>query len=538
MRFIFSTRCRIPAATSRFATALSLLALIVIGVACDQFESHAPQKYFSETRVPVQDEFRWSNGSAIKTIDPALAFNSPESDVVRAIYEGLTDLNPETLDAIPSIAESWTQSVDGRVWIFTLRDDARWSNGDVVTAHDFVRSWKRLATEGLPVSLSPLVTNINGLSESKSRQNDSSRGDEPSGDVTTAIDDFILQVVLAEPDTDLPKVLSHQIFRPVHSSFDAQSNGPDSPLPVTNGAFRIESVSNNEILLGRSSLFWDADQVGVARVRFVMSQSAEQALDDYRAGRLDAVTNFDFEPLALKLLSSYSDFRRSNHSAVNLYEFNVERAPFSDERVREAFSLALARERLVQSETSGAMGPATSLTPFTENFGKVAEDVARAKVLMAEAGFPEGKDFPQVTLVVNRNDLQARVARFAARAWKAALGVEVRIETREMGDIEAVRRSGEFDMIRRGVVFPTPSIKAAQDLIFDDANPAEKLAESRAVSVASSGESVEEKEEIPFAVIALYFPKSYSLVKPSVRGFSVNSFGASPVKKVTLSKSG
>lgn len=515
---------------------ISTIVLALGASSCDQLERHSPQKYFSETRTSKKDEFRWSNGSQIKTLDPSKALSAPESDVVKAIYEGLTDSDPETLDATPSVARSWTQSEDGRVWIFTLRDDARWSNGDVVTAHDFIRSWKRLPSRDLPDSFARLVGNIEGLSEIADRDQVQRKDGDPVDGATVAVDDFLLQVSLIEPDPDLPKILSHQIFRPVHSGFAADSPLSEATLPITNGAFRIVSLTTDEIVLERSPLFWGADDVEVATVRFVMSENAEKALDEYRAGRLDAVTNFEFEPLALKLLSSYSDFQRSTHAAVNLYEFNTARAPFSDERVREAFAVSIARDLLVQSETAGAMKPATSLAPFIEKFGTVAEDPERAKQLMSDAGFPGGKDFPTVVLVINRNDLQVRVARFIARSWKNVLGVDVRVEIRELTELEGIRASGQFDIIRRGIVFPTSSIKAAQDLIFDEGNFAEQIAERRSEATTESGERVTEKEEIPFALTALYFPKSYSLMKPSVKGFSVNSFGASSLKQVRTSK--
>jgi oligopeptide transport system substrate-binding protein len=219
---------------------------------------------------------------------------------------------------------------------------------------------------------------------------------------------------------------------------------------------------------------------------------------------------------------------------VNLYEFNTDVAPFNDEKVREAFSLALERDRLVQKETAGAMSPATSLVPFIDSFVMTEENADKAKRLLAEAGFPDGRDFPSVTLVVNRNDLQLRIARAAVRAWKSALGVEVQIEIKELKDIEPTRDAGTFNIIRRGIVFPTASEKIARELIFDS----QRADETPRASKPDIGENISEEKtenrEVPFKSIALYFPRSYSLVKPSVDGFSINLFGATPVKKVSV----
>jgi len=537
MTRIFSRHARFHPRKSWLAPAMVIFVLSMLSLSCSQLQPHATQKYFSETRDAGVDEFRWSNGSEIKSIDPAKSITAPESDVIKAVYEGLTDLDSKTFEPMPSIAKSWTQSEDGLVWTFTLRDDARWSNGDSVTAHDFVRSWKRLGKLGLPESLKGLIENIKGLHGTDSNEMNSMVEDESPLDGPKATDDFILQVSLVEADPDFAKVMAHQIFRPIHQNGEMDATEAEKALPVTNGAYRFVSISEAEILLEKSPLFWDASRVAVNRVRFVMSENAEQALDEYREGRLDAVTNFDFEPLALKLLSSYSDFQRSVHSAVNLYEFNLERGPFTDSRVREAFSLALDRERLVQSETSGAMRPASSLVPFIESLGKTEEDATRAKELLAEAGFPDGVDFPSVTLVINRNDLQLRIARFALRSWKTVLGIDVQLEVRELKEMDSVRSSGEFDMIRRGVVFPTPSERAARALLFmlesgDKENP-----EEARFSIATSAGLDQVDMEKPFALMPLYFPKSYSLVKPSIKGFSINVFGATPVKRISITES-
>ena len=516
------------------SVAILLVCVSLLGSSCSQLEKPATQIYFSETRESAPNEFRWSNGSEMKTLDPLRATSAPESDVVKAVYEGLTDLDPKTFEAVPAIAKSWTTSEDGKVWSFILREDARWSNGDPVTAHDFVRSWRRAASLEIVEPYKDLLGNIKGLSDEENQPNGSPSDKKESSTTTVATDDFVLQVSLIEPDSDFVKILAHQMFRPVHASFDSTASESEPRIPITSGAYRFVSITEKEIVLEKSPVFWDAQRVGTGRVRFVMSQDAEQALDAYREGRLDAVTNFDFEPLALKLLSTYSDFRRSIHSAVNLYEFNIDAPPFNDERIREAFSLALERDRLVQKETAGAMSPATSFVPFIDSFGKTEEDVEKAKRLLAEAGFPEGRDFPPVTLVVNRNDLQLRIARAAARTWKTVLGVDVQIEIKELKDMEATRDAGSFNIIRRGIVFPTASAKIAKDLIFDSQRADETSRANKSESGESQSDEKMENLEVPFKSIALYFPRSYSLVKPSVDGFSINLFGATSVKSVSV----
>src|SRR5688500_9924264 len=115
---------------------------------CTELKRPEPNPYLSETQPPPKQEFRWANGGMPKSLDPARAFAAPETDVVRAIYEGLTEVDSKTLEAIPGVAEKWSVSADGKTWTFTLREDAKWSNGKAVTANDFVRSWNRLLDLG------------------------------------------------------------------------------------------------------------------------------------------------------------------------------------------------------------------------------------------------------------------------------------------------------------------------------------------------------------------------------------------------------
>src|ERR1043165_6165124 len=139
--------------------------IIILGLfltACSELEKPKTEPFYAQTAPPQKKEFRWSNGKMPKSFDPALASAPPETDIIRAVFEGLTDTNPKTLEAVPSVAEKWTASEDFKTWTFYLRKDAKWSNGENVKAQDFVRSWKRLAEMGAKVSHAQLLENIVG----------------------------------------------------------------------------------------------------------------------------------------------------------------------------------------------------------------------------------------------------------------------------------------------------------------------------------------------------------------------------------------
>ena len=598
--------------TSIFTLLLS--AFVLSAVSCTQLKKPEPQPYFSENVPPSVQEFRWSNGKLPKSFDPALAAAAPETDIVRALYEGLTGADPSTLKEIPGVAESWSATDDFRVWTFQLRKDAKWSNGKPVTANDFVRSWKRLIKMGDKAAHSNLLSNIAGVPSSGGdaaadeaeqlltsvperpavnapvqqlapvQSNSNSRpARTPSANSNTAadvqnapgvvlpdlgieaVDELTLKVTLLLPDEEFPRLVSHPVFRPIFNNGEEFVGKELNPTIVTNGPFVVKGIEPGGLILERSGEYWNRENVKLERVRIVAMESSEKALAAYRAGELDAITNASFSPLALKLLSPYEDFRKTTHSALNFYEVNTKKGPLSDRRVREALSNAIERERLTEGELEGLSRPALCSLAFrTGSKKELTQDKEKAKDLLEEAGFPEGDGFPVIRLVINRNDTQQRVARSVAKMWKQNLNVETEIIVKEAGEVEQTRKSGDFDLLRRGVVFPTSDEIASFRELFGtaaetraaDSRPTEsatpvptpdvqlipretplgplvpgeqRLSEQAPVSIVAEDEAIYELRAIP-----LYFPTSYSLIKPYVSGFQMNSLDILDLSNVTI----
>jgi oligopeptide transport system substrate-binding protein len=609
-----------PHSLISFSPLILLVLFSIFLTACSEFEKPKTEPFYAQTAPPQKKEFRWSNGRMPKSLDPAHAGAPPETDVVRAVFEGLTDTNPKTLEATASVAEKWTVSEDFKTWTFFLRKDAKWSNGERVTAADFVRSWKRLAVMGEKVSHPRLLENIVGAlalrpaiapaapvepnillksvpeqnlpilgSNTNSAQRTETKPPATSEKTTSpteretkskqpaeikfgveAVGDFTLKVSLLEPDKDFPALVAHPMFRPIYGDGKDFEDGKLNAAVVTNGAFRIASIGQDGITLDRSETFWGRDRVELERVRFVPMETAEKALEAYRMGEIDAVTNANFEPLALKLLTPYSDFKRKTHSALNFYEFNRTKKPFDDRRVREALAISIERERLTEIEMDGSTRPALSFLPFDdENNKKLVQDKERAKELLVEAGFEDGEDFPVIRLVINRNDVQQRIARAIVKMWKQTLNIDTVIVVKEAAEVETARQKGEFDVLRRGVVLPTADETAGLMAIFEPETepegailPPEKNPQSlpgalnnsntepnNSTQTPSDGQTppnapaeiieappilteAEAIAEIP--AIPLYFPTSYSLVKPYIQGFEINTLDAPSLKDVKI----
>jgi len=571
------------------------LVTVLFCASCTELKRPEPNPYLSETQPPPKQEFRWANGGMPKNLDPARAFAAPETDVVRAIYEGLTEVDSKTLEAIPGVAEKWSVSDDGKTWTFTLRDDAQWSNGRAVTANDFVRSWNRLLDLGDRTAHRHLLDNfavaaggeqklsdaedfveqtatpeisedyVDGEANPEPSETDSNTNtDKPKPppvrlDVS-APDVRTLVVKLNRPDKDLAKLVSHPIFRPVYGSGESLLKPRLDPKTVTNGAFKITSIKKDGISLERSETYWNSDNVKLDSVEFVPAAKADEALEAYRTGKVDAVTNADIAPLAQKVFSSYGDFRSNAFAALNYYEVNHKKPPFNDRRVREALAIAIERERLVGGDLEGTMRPAFSLLPFAAGPAtRLVQDKDRARDLLEQAGFAGARGFPVIRLVVNRNETQMRIARLIAKMWKDNLNIETEVVVKDNAEIAETRRQMDFDLLRRGVVLPVADEAASISAIL--ANPGESEPELSSVRTqespsnrtsnsntqnanANSSTQIRPESHKPvlsqeaalydLRAIPLYFPTSFALVKPYVSGFELNTLDAPLLSDVSI----
>lgn len=600
----------------RVGLAVSLtLCLTIASGGC--FSSNDGEAFYGRVNTPGGQEFRWSDGGLPQIFDPALAAAPPDTDVVRAMFEGLTEYAPQTLSPISGVAIRWESAADDREWTFHLRHDARWSNGEPVTAHDFVRSWQRTLQLGERAPHAKLLANLEGaqgkaisqtISAPPAANNDENAAIEdlktpdPSAGPETAknelgveaLNDFTLKVRLQRPDKNFPALVAHPVFRPVYQ-FESAKNGGSvetvdpggkeissdtarqtTGVPViSNGAFNLSAQAADGVVLERARSYWNAKIVSLERVRFVAAPDAEAALSAYRAGEVDAVTNANIEPLAMKLLSPYQDFRRATFGALTYYDFNTTRPPFNDRRVRQALSFAIDRQRLSADTLGGATEAADKFLPTQADSDeesteakvqRISFDAGVARRLLSEAGFPGGGNFPRIRLLVNRNEQHRAVAVAIAAMWRNVLGIETDIMLRNWDEYEAALRSGDYDVARRSNVMQTIDGQTnmlamfAPDRLNFDANSGmssnddaeartspsrrpdthgEPLTGEEKRSVSSSANPAQQiqteqqaLEDLP--AIPIYFASSYALVKPYVAGFDSNLLDAPSLQHVRI----
>ena len=521
----------------RFSGLCSLvLAACLVHTGC--FATSEPSTYYGKVNTPRAQEFRWSNGGLPQTFDPAFAAAPPDTDAVRALFEGLTDYDPATLKPVPAVATHWESSNDGRVWTFYLRDNARWSNGEKVTAEDFVRSWERTLKIGPLAPHTDLLSNIEGATPTLSA---------PHHFGARALNEHVLQVTLQQADNSFPALVAHPVFRPVKVADATSTNRLESHELVSNGAFQLSETDWDRVRLERAKTYWDGDSVALDRVTFVNASDAEQALTAYEAGEIDAITNAPFEPLALKLLAPYKDFHRSTFGALTYYSLNTAHQPFDDVRVREALALAIDRERVSRDDLGGSTEPAGKFLPeeisgerpVVDQTELLGHDVNKARELLAAAGHPNGEGFPVIRLLINRNEQQRIVAQSIAAMWKATLNIETEILIRNWDEYEAAIKTGDYDIVRRGVVMQTTNELMNLKMLFERDNHALPLPSPGEQAKAATPEELQVVETETQALkelkaMPIYFASAYSLVKPYVSGFDSNVLDAPSLKKTRI----
>lgn len=525
--------------------------------------------------MPHSQDFRWSDGGLPQTFDPAFAAAPPDTDAVRAIFEGLTDYDARTLQPVPAVAKSWESSDDGRVWTFYLRDDALWSNGEPVVAQDFVRSWQRAVRIGQLSPHTELLTNIVGArgvpanenSEKQKPAKRSKRGRQSQTQIRTqtfgaeALGEHVLRVRLRHGDPNFPALVAHSVFRPVKLNDDTHLRRLSPAEVVSNGAFLLSKTETDRVLLERANHYWGRSDVELQHVEFVGAADAEAALAAYRAGDIDAVSNAAFEPLALKLLTPYKDFRRSTYGALTYYSFNTSKPPFDDVRVRQALTIAIDRERISRDDLDGATEPArkflpesmsSSDKPVVDKSELLDQDTQQAKSLLGEAGYPDGDGFPIVRLLINRNDQQRVVAQSVAAMWRSVLNIQTEIVMRSWEEYETLVQAGAYDVVRRGMVMQTTDEFTNLRMMFsaeseegssqkvgtDSRALASRTAETKNLSPKSreSANPIESEAQAlnQLRAMPIYFASSYSLVRPYVSGFDANVLDAPSLKSVRI----
>ncbi|ERK18088.1 Oligopeptide ABC transporter, periplasmic oligopeptide-binding protein OppA [Pantoea sp. AS-PWVM4] len=482
-----------------------------------------------------------NNGSEVASLDPQKIEGVPESNVIQSLLDGLvnTDNNGKI---VPGVAEKW-QNDQGRVWTFTLRDNARWSDGEPVTAQDFVYSWQRLAD---PKTASPYasylqaahVENIDAVMSGKTK---------PTALGVKALDARHFQVTLSEP---VPWFLSmvantamKPVYRPAVEQWGEQWTQPEHY--VSNGPYTLSQwVVNEKIVVKRNPLYWDNAHTVIEEGVYLPLSSENSDVNRYRSGGTDMTNSVVPPDMFHKLQQDLGDeVKVSPLLCTFYYEINNKKAPFTDARVRTALKLTLDRDIIAQKVMGQGQIPAYSLTPpFTDGITlsppawfkqTQAERNAAAKKLLAEAGFNDQHPL-RFTLLYNTSEQNKKQAIAAASMWQKNLGAVVTLQNQEWKTLLETRHQAQYDVVRAtwcadynepstflNMLLTGASINTAfySSPAFDQLMN-KTLTVSDAAARAALYQQAETQLDKDSAIIPVYYRVSVRLVKPWVGGFT------------------
>ncbi len=401
-------------------------------------------------------ELRRALSAEPESLDPHIARSVPAAKVLGDLYEGLITLGPDA-SLQPGAARSWRVSEDGLTWTFELREGLAWSNGDPLGAEDFVWSFRRLldpATGAFYASaLAPLAGARSILA-----------GDAPPETLGVAAPaPAVLEIRLEHPLGDLAHRLAHASAAPVHRpSVEAWGEGHAVPgRLVTNGPYRlVERVIGGGITLEKNLYYRDPLSVPIERVRYLPMEDEMAEYNRYRSGELDITSRVPAPVFAELAAAGTGELRVAPYLGVYYLGFNLREAPFREAPLlRRALSLAIDRDRLVESVTGRGELPAWSWVPpavagYTppqagEAGAPRERRIAEARRLYAESGY--GPERPLAfTLRYNTSDENRRIAAALQSMWRETLGAEVELANQEFRVMIAENQRGDVPGLFRG----------------------------------------------------------------------------------------
>ncbi|WP_011959315.1 ABC transporter substrate-binding protein [Psychrobacter raelei] len=398
-----------------------------------------------------------NNAAEPESLDPQKVSGVPEAAVIRQMLVGLTTTDRDG-KTIPGMAESW-ESTDNKVWTFKIRD-AKWSNGDPVTANDFVYSWRRLLD---PNTASPYASYLVDAKVAGAEAIMEGKAAVDSLGVK-ALDDKTLQVTLSEPVPYFPDTLIHTSVKPVNQKAVEQfgDKWTDPANIVVNGPYKIsEWQVNDKIVLTRNESYYDNANTTLEKITMLAIPSSTTDVARYQAGEID-VTNEELPSEQFKSLKEQlgDEVSVSPMLCTYYYEFNTVKPPFNDARVRRALALALDRNTITDKVVGQGQTPAYQLTPVSTNGMEnntpewqnwdQARRVEEAKKLLNEAGYSESKPL-KFELLYNTSDNHKKIAVAASSLWKQSLGfVDVSLINKEWKTYLDTRRNGNYQVARAG----------------------------------------------------------------------------------------
>lgn len=371
------------------------------------------------------------NGPEPESLDPALVTAEADGRIVGSLFEGLTRFKPETATPEPGLAERWEISDNGRIYTFHLRSSAMWSTGEPITANDVAYSWRRLLEPSTGCVYSGLLFYLKNAEAFAT-----GKLSDPSKLGLRVVDNYTVQIELDDPSPFFLDICALPTLTIVPRQAIERYGDRwimSSPLP-TSGAYELVSWRlNDRIRLKKNAHYWDASNTRSAVVDLLRGANASTVLNLYETGQADIVWDKELVPVELMdILRNRPDFHTFPYLGTYFIRFNVTRKPFDDVRVRKALALAIDKQHIISKIMKAGEKVADQLVPpglpnYTSPPG-LGFDPAEARRLLAEASFPEGRNFPRFHYMYNNTGkVHEQIAVELQAMWRRELGIQVEL---------------------------------------------------------------------------------------------------------------
>lgn len=498
----------------------------------------------------------FSVGSEPSDLDPQTVSGTGDGKIVQSLFEPLVTYAPGTLAPVPGLAEKWDISADGLTYTFQIRADAKWSNGEALTAQDVVDAWQRILTPSLGSEWAYFLYILKGAE---------AYGKGETKDFSTvgvgARDAHTLVVTLAHPAPYFLQVLLNSPWRPVNvrairAVGDPYQRGTKWTLPgklVSSGPFVLkEWTLNQRVVVEKSPTYWDRDRVKLKAVHFYPIDNGDAEERAYRAGQLHVTWAVPLSKV-LPLQNEKSPALRIDPLLeTHFFRLNVRKAPFNDPRVRRALSLAVDREAIASKILPGGRRPApTFVPPFLTGYTPPARqgyDLAAARQLLSDAGFANGKGLPPIEILYHNSEILALVAEAIQQMWHRDLGLEVRIANQEKKTVYASRRAGDYQAVLGTWTADYLDATTFLDMWRSDsgnnqtgwadpaydalANRADQMADAAARAKVLAEEEALVLDAAP--IVPVYFNTHVYLLNPAVKGWHTTPMDHTDYRYVSI----
>jgi oligopeptide transport system substrate-binding protein len=496
------------------------------------------------------------NGKEVQDLDPHIVNSVSSLNIISALLEGLVSEDPHDLHPVPGVAERWEISPDEKTYTFHLRPDAKWSNGDPVTAGDFVESYHRILSRTLA---SPVAYMLYPVEKAEAFNKGEIENFDQVG--FRALDQHTLEIRLTNPTPYFLSLLNHYSWFPVHiptiskygPAFERGSRWTKPDRFIGNGPFTLEEWRlNSRVRVQKSATYWDAARVRLNEIVFHTIDSNDVEERAFRSGQLHVTDSMPVNRIDRYRRENPGRLRIDPYLGSYFFRVNVTRPVLNNRLVRRALVMAIDRRSIANNVWRGSLLPADYFTPpNTAGYtcqSSVPYDVEQAREALAKAGFPNGRDFPPIEILFNTSENHKLTCEAIQQMWKKNLNINAALLNQEEKVYFDSRRQMNYQVYRstwisdyldpnsfldlwvtRGTNNATGWSNAEYDRLIAEAS--QTLDQAARFAAFQKAEAIL-LDEAP--VLPLFFYTHTFLVHPSVKGWHPTILDHHPYKYVHL----